>query len=115
MSNFASLMRRADTLRRAESDPVRAEWWVGYMRGLRRAHHGERFGTTAEHELWLSAAQSDDPKRAALGSGYSAGLTLRAIDPPIWVANGRCFRCSCPAGPDWLDDGETCPQCKLVQ
>ncbi len=81
MSRFASLMRRADTLRRVESDPLRSEWWVGYMRGLRRAHHGERFGSQAEHELWLTAADSSDPKRAALGRGYRAGLTLTMRDP----------------------------------
>lgn len=81
MSNFASLMRRADTLRRVESDPVRSEWWTGYMRGLRRAHHGERFGSEAEHEMWLAAEQSDDPHRAALGRGYRAGLTLTMRDP----------------------------------
>lgn len=81
MSNFASLMRRADTLRRVESDPIRSEWWTGYMRGLRRAHHGERFGSQAEHDLWLAAAESDDPMRAALGRGYRAGLTLEMRDP----------------------------------
>jgi hypothetical protein len=81
MSAFASLMRRADTLRRVDPDPVRAEWWAGYMRGLRRAHHGERFGTEAEHDLWFSAAESTDPTRAALGRGYRAGLTLESRDP----------------------------------
>ncbi len=81
MSNFPSLMRRADTLRRVEPDPVRSEWFVGYMRGLRRAHHGEAFGTLAEHEMWLAASESDDPSRAALGRGYAAGLTLEMRDP----------------------------------
>ena len=74
-------MRRADTLRRAESEPVRGEWFVGYMRGLRRAHHGENFGSRAEHEMWLDAADSDDRIRAALGRGYIAGLTLESRDP----------------------------------
>ncbi len=55
MSTFSTLMRRADTLRRLENDPVRFEWWSGYIRGLRRAHHGEQFGTAAEYELWMSA------------------------------------------------------------
>ena len=81
MSKFASLMRRADTLRRVESDPIRGDWWTGYMRGLRRAHHGESFGSQAEHDLWLSAADSSDPSRAALGRGYAAGLTLTMRDP----------------------------------
>lgn len=81
MSAFASLMRRADTMRRIEDDPERESWFAGYMRGLRRAHHGERFGTQAEHELWLSAESSRDGKRAALGRGYRAGLTLQWHDP----------------------------------
>lgn len=84
MSNFASLMRRADTLRRRHNDPqnpFESDWWAGYMRGLRRAHHGERFGTQAEHDLWLSAIESTDPQRAALGRGYRAGLTLTMRDP----------------------------------
>ena len=81
MSTFASLLRRADALRRYEDDPIRAEWCAGYMRGLRRAHHGERFGSEAEHALWLSASESTDPMRAALGRGYRAGLTLTMCDP----------------------------------
>lgn len=81
MSAFASLMRRAGTLRRIESDPVRAEWWAGYMRGLRRAHHGTRFGSQAEHEMWLTAIESDDQMRAALGRGYRAGLRLEPREP----------------------------------
>lgn len=85
MSTFASLMRRADTLRRSEPDPIRAEWWAGYMRGLRRAHHGERFGSEAEHGLWLAAAESSDPERGALGLGYRAGLSGEARDPPAHV------------------------------
>lgn len=80
-STFASLLRRADTLRRHEDDPVRNSWFAGYMRGLRRAHHGERFGSETEHQLWLSAADSSDPMRAALGRGYGAGLTLESRDP----------------------------------
>jgi hypothetical protein len=51
------------------------------MRGLRRAHHGKRFGTLAEHNLWLSAESSPDEQRAALGRGYRAGLTLQWVEP----------------------------------
>jgi len=81
MSNFQSLMRRADTMRRIETDYLREAWWTGYIKGLRRAHHGERFGTQVEHELFLSASESTDPSRAALGRGYRTGLTLEAHDP----------------------------------
>lgn len=81
MSVFSSLLRRADTLRKLESDPIRAAWWVGYMRGLRRAHHGDRFGSGAEHQMWLDAASSQIPDRAAMGRGYAAGLTMTMRDP----------------------------------
>lgn len=81
MSQFAALMRRADTMRRIENDAARETWLAGYMRGLRRAHHGERFGTLAEHEMWLAAESSHDVMRAALGRGYRAGLTLQWHDP----------------------------------
>lgn len=26
-----------------------------------------------------------------------------------------CMKCGYPFGSDWLDGGETCPKCKLVQ
>jgi len=45
------------------------------------AHHGARFGTQAEHDLWLSAESSPDQQRAALGRGYRAGLTLQWVEP----------------------------------
>lgn len=77
-STFQSLMRRADTLRRHDQHSA---WWAGYIRGLRRAHRGQGFGTEAEHSLWLDAADSDDPSRSALGRGYRAGLTMTAMDP----------------------------------
>lgn len=32
-----------------------------------------------------------------------------------YVHDGDCERCGHPGGADWLDDGETCPRCKLVQ
>lgn len=82
MSTFSTLMRRADMMRRIEIDPVRADWWTGYMRGLRRAHHGNGFGTEAEHELFHSAAESENLRRATLGRGYQAGLKLEPCDPP---------------------------------
>lgn len=81
MTSATSLIRRADAMRRAETDPGRQSWWAGYLRGLRRAHHGARFGTDAEHALWTDAADSPDPVRAALGRGYRAGLALEYRDP----------------------------------
>lgn len=78
-SNFQSLMRRADTMRR--HDHENSAWWTGYIRGLRRAHHGDTFGTEAEHDLYLSAIDSTDHQLTSLGRGYRAGLTLTAAEP----------------------------------
>jgi len=64
-----------------ETDPIKADWWAGYIRGLRRAYHGERFGTEAEHQAHLDAASSNNELRAAHGRGYAAGLTLEPHDP----------------------------------
>lgn len=36
-------------------------------------------------------------------------------NPVISQAGTYCHRCGYPPGNDWLDGGETCPQCKLVQ
>lgn len=79
------------------------------MRGLRRAHHGERFGSEAEHGLWLAAANSDDPMRAALGRGYMAGLTLESRDPDVW-----CERCERVVIPHEMDGDPLCPRCRLA-
>ena len=101
MTAFSSLMRRAGGHLRGESDPVKAEWWQGYKRGLRRAHHGDSFGTETEHQLFLDASASDDPMRKARGKGYAAGLTLEPRDPPAtnaerqakYKATGRQIAC----------------------
>lgn len=83
---FVSLMRRAEALRRLTSDHLEGEWWAGYMRGLRRAHHGAAFGTDAEHRQWLAAAQTADTHRAARGRGYAAGLQMLLAEPPDYEA-----------------------------
>lgn len=44
------------------------------MRGLRRAYHGERFGTEDEHKQWINLADSINPARQAKGQGYLDGL-----------------------------------------
>ena len=54
----------------------RPEYYMGYMRGLRRQYHGETFGTDAEHEKWLALADEDmrDQARTDRGRGYRAGF-----------------------------------------
>ena len=75
MKNFQSEKIRADTMRRLE--PARADYWSGYLRGLRRAEFGERFGTEEEHRLWLALNTSPDRSRRERGHGYRIGLRQR--------------------------------------
>lgn len=54
----------------------------GYRRGLRRAKHGDNFGTPKEHETWLSLGlrrDGRDAARAEGGRGYRDGLAGAAM------------------------------------
>lgn len=75
---FKSEMRRAETMRRT-AEPERAEYWAGYIRGLRRAYHGEKFGTAEEHSIWMTLAMRDDERSKQRGRGYTDGLAFEAI------------------------------------
>jgi hypothetical protein len=70
-TKFKSELRRAEMLRE-HSDC--GDYWSGYIRGLRRGHHGESFGTTEEHEMFLSLADRKDERSRELGRGYRDGL-----------------------------------------
>lgn len=50
------------------------DYAAGYQRGLRRLHHGESFGTDAEHAQWMSLGQNGD-HREELGRGYRDGFS----------------------------------------
>jgi hypothetical protein len=76
---FRSEMRRAEALRKTCDDPMMSEYWAGYIRGLRRAYHGAKFGEPGEHEKWLSAANSRDESRKQRGRGYTDGLAFEEI------------------------------------
>lgn len=54
----------------------RPDYWAGYQRGLRRAYHGENFGTEDEHQKWCSLEGESDPARAERGRGYRDGLSI---------------------------------------
>jgi hypothetical protein len=71
---FQAELDRAKAMQRTVKEPVEADYWAGYQRGLRRAFLGERFGTARQHELWLSLASDDDHLSAARGRGYRDGL-----------------------------------------
>ena len=71
---FKSLMMRAQALYQSD----RPDYYAGYQRGLRRAYHGDNFGTEQEHELWLLLVDSPYADRHERGLGYVDGLA--AID-----------------------------------
>ena len=58
---FQSLMIMAREM--AQEKPQSADYWAGYERGLRRAYHGEQFGTEEDHNLWLSITDDVDEAR----------------------------------------------------
>jgi len=69
---FKSEMLKVRTFRERRE---RADYWLGYERGLRRGFHGARFGTEQDHEIWLSlAADPGDRTRRERGQGYRDGL-----------------------------------------
>ena len=77
-ATFERLMLKAETLHRDNPN-----YLAGYRRGLRRRYHGEKFGTSEEHEKWMAA---EDLR----GEGYRAGFV-----PSYCTQNaGDCETCS---------------------
>ncbi len=66
---FQSLGRMAQAMREVDSDMQ--EYWLGFLRGLRRSFHGENFGTVEEHENYMSRRRGD--YRRDMQTGYRAG------------------------------------------
>jgi hypothetical protein len=63
----------------AAVDPDAADYWLGYQRGLRRAHFGEQFGTADVHRLWLTIAdEGGDRRQREWGRGYRDGLAAKS-------------------------------------
>ena len=57
-----------------KTDVERESYWRGYQRGLRRAYHGEKFGTAEEHNKFIDAINSFDEARRETGRGYADAL-----------------------------------------
>ena len=66
---FRHKMGKAQSFKLVEPD--KQNYWIGYERGLRRAYHGENFGTLEEHHVWLMA--SGDESREQRSEGYRDG------------------------------------------
>lgn len=90
--NFQSNLKAADTFRRLSSEPAEQAFWDGYQRGLRRNHHGEKFGTAEEHKLWLSLADDQhDTARKMRGLGYRAGFENQNVQRAMKTLAGRQY------------------------
>lgn len=64
----------------------KAEYWEGYIKGLKRRFHGKDFCPQAEHEDWLSKINADTPDDMERGRGYRDGyLGIVDLEDP---ANG---------------------------
>jgi hypothetical protein len=74
VQTFQSELNRAKTKQLIAKDPIEADYWDGYQRGLRRLFYGERFGTARQHAQWLSFSNDANPSTAARGGGYRDGL-----------------------------------------
>jgi len=66
---FRSLMGMAKSL---QIDNDRSEYWIGFQRGVRRAYHGDNFGTDGEHEKYMNCR--DGEYRFQLQTGYRTGF-----------------------------------------
>lgn len=89
-NEFQSNARAAEEMRRLEPSHDEAEYWIGYLRGLRRNYHGETFGTAEEHALWMSLSNEiRDQSRKMRGLGYQAGFAGQAILPAMKTLAGH--------------------------
>lgn len=68
---FGREMARAKSMLAADDNQ---DYWIGYQRRLRRAYHGESFGTEREHHQWLELVDDGDVQRQSRGRGYRDGL-----------------------------------------
>ena len=92
-TEFQSNVRAAEQFRRYAKYPE-AEFWGGYIRGLRSHYHGERFGTDNEHEIWSAMADNHggDSARYIRGIGYRAGFEGISIQSAMNVLNQEGFK-----------------------
>ncbi len=73
-SKFREFLLRAEAFRK-NSDNDNADFWYGYVLGLRRLYHGEKFGTDEVHNILKNMSENElDLGRRARGQGYRKGL-----------------------------------------
>jgi hypothetical protein len=70
---FKQILDEAWARRKASEDESETDYLDGYLRGLRKAYHGEAFGTDKDNAQWDSLSLKDDPKSQRLSQGYRDG------------------------------------------
>jgi hypothetical protein len=89
---FEGEMRRADMMLKFGDH---AAFWAGYIRGLRRGFHGEKFGNPEEHHRWWEAFGDPDETRCEMGRGYRGGFRWATLGPRYCSRNFfGCESCS---------------------
>ncbi len=88
--------------RAEKTDLEREDFWMGYIRGLRRGHYGKIFGTDREHALWWSLAEDKVIYRQRSGMGYRAGYRCAKFGPAYCSRNSFCCE-TCPLVKDGLN------------
>ena len=69
---FDQEMQRIKSLMSA--DPDRTDYFTGYIRGLKRAYSGGKFGIDNMHNLWMNLIFDTDMRKHARGLGYRDGM-----------------------------------------
>ena len=77
--DFQRKLAAAETLAGMAQNSGEYNFWVGYMRGLRRFHYGEKFGMDEDHSHLMAAYDSSYQVEKMLGIGYRAGLAGQDI------------------------------------
>jgi hypothetical protein len=102
-SEFKSKMLYAESMKKLDERPY---YWEGYVRGLRRRYHGEKFGTAEEHTLWMDSINRPDESRSERGRGYRDGIAEITLKPMF------CLRCTYQWLPRSTGLPTICPHCK---
>ena len=80
---FKREMGLAETMAKRE----RENYWRGYQRGLRRAYHGNKFGTPEEHEKFLDAVNSLDEGRRVVAAVQDPNPRVEKKPERRWLAS----------------------------
>ena len=72
-SEYYSKMGQADDFLQRGGNSA---YYAGYVRGLRRRYHGDKFGTKEDHDRWMGYI--NDKGRTIMGCGYQDGFAGKA-------------------------------------